>query len=1030
MKTRKSILLMLAILIAGISQTFAQARVQVIHNSADAAAQTVDVWLDQTLLIDNFQFRTATPFIDAPAEQEFVISITTPNSTSPDPAVARFPFTLRDGATYIIVANGIVSATGYEPNQPFNLFVYDMGRETSTQPANTDLLVFHGSTDAPMVDIHEVRVPAGMIVNDLEYAEFAGYLELPTLDFSIQVRDMYSSTVVAQYSAPLQALATQGNALTVVASGFLNPTANSNGSAFGLFVATPAGGQMIQLPTEPITTARAQIIHNSPDINAKSVDIWVNDNLFVNDLDFRTATPFVDVPAGAELKVDILPSSSTSSQNPVATFNVTFEGGQVYQVIANGLVSSQNYSPYRPFNLEVYPMAREYAQSNPLNTDVLVFHGSTDAPTVDVFESQVVFGTIIDDLDYAEFNGYLALPQDDYSLQIRDASGTNVVAQYGAPIATLGLSGQALSVIASGFLNPQANNNGPAFGLFVALPSGGQLIPLPQETINTARVQLIHNSSSAAAEMVDIWLNGQLFLNDFMFRTATPYVDAPANTPLQIAVSPWNSSTPIATFNVIFEGGEKYVVIANGEVGSEYTAPLNFNLWVYPMAREVSSNPDRTDLLIFHGSTDAPDVDLYEVSMGINPLWNDLGYGDFTGYLELPVNDYSLQVRDASGTTVVAQYSVPLASYGLSGIASTVVASGYLSPNEGQPQFGLWAALPSGGNLIPLPLESISTARVQIIHNSADAAAGIVDVRLNGNLIADDFAFRTATPFVDVPAEEDILIEIFGANSTEASTPVASFIYNLEGGQKYIIVANGVVSSQGFNPYQPFDLHVYAGAREMAGQMWNTDVLVMHGSTDAPEVDVKEIGVGAGTIVDNLEYGEFAGYLELPTDDYVLQITGSTGVGAVASYYAPLAGLDLFGESLTVVASGFLSPSSNNDGPSFGLWVALPAGGELIELPAMIITNVDENLSNLSVRAYPNPTSDIINVNYSHENASQVNVELFDNLGNKVMSRDLGTLAADVHSFTFDVSRLPEGMYFMRINAGTVQKTEKVQIVR
>jgi hypothetical protein len=53
----------------------ATARVQVIHNSADAAAASVDVYLDDALLLDNFAFRTASSFIDAPAGTEFTITI-------------------------------------------------------------------------------------------------------------------------------------------------------------------------------------------------------------------------------------------------------------------------------------------------------------------------------------------------------------------------------------------------------------------------------------------------------------------------------------------------------------------------------------------------------------------------------------------------------------------------------------------------------------------------------------------------------------------------------------------------------------------------------------------------------------------------------------------------------------------------------------------------------------------------------------------------------------------------------------------
>ena len=158
---------------------FGQARIQVIHNSADAAASEVDVWLNDGLLIDNFAFRTASPFIDAPAGVDFDVVIQPANSTDTTNALARFTYNLTDGETYVLVANGIVVPDGYNPATPFDIYVYPMGRETATNPANTDLLVFHGSTDAPVVDVVEVGVGAGTIVDDLSYSAFAGYLELP-----------------------------------------------------------------------------------------------------------------------------------------------------------------------------------------------------------------------------------------------------------------------------------------------------------------------------------------------------------------------------------------------------------------------------------------------------------------------------------------------------------------------------------------------------------------------------------------------------------------------------------------------------------------------------------------------------------------------------------------------------------------------------------------------------------------------------------------------------------------------------------
>jgi hypothetical protein len=243
----------------------------------------VDVWVNETKLIENFAFRTATPFIDAPAGVLLNIGIAPPNSTSWTQSFKIKQVVLTENQTYIIVAGGITSASGYSPSPTFDVKVYPIGRETASQPGNTDILVAHGATDAPTVDIYETGVGAGLIVDDLTYGNVAGYLELETLDYIIEVRDETGITTLTAYSAPLSTLELDGAALTVVASGFLNPAANSDGPAFGLFVATPAGGDLIALPVyvAPDPTARIQIIHNSADAAVEEVDIFVNGDLFL-----------------------------------------------------------------------------------------------------------------------------------------------------------------------------------------------------------------------------------------------------------------------------------------------------------------------------------------------------------------------------------------------------------------------------------------------------------------------------------------------------------------------------------------------------------------------------------------------------------------------------------------------------------------------------------------------------------------------------------------------------------------------------
>lgn len=484
-------LLLTAFLGMGLINAQAQtARVQVIHNCADAAASQVDIYLDGTLIQDDLDFRTATPFVDITAGSPIMVGVAPGNSTSVTDTIYNITTTLTPGSTYIAVANGIVSSTGYIPAPDFGLDIYAMGREAATNSSNTDLLVMHGSTDAPTVD---ARSGIETLVDDISYGSFSsGYLELPTNDYKIRVTNTTGSNTVQTYSAPLSTLNLDGAAGVVLASGFLNPANNSNGPAFGLYVALPAGGALTPLPTtDAEALARLQAIHNSADMAADEVDVYINGDLAIDDFAFRTATPFLDLPANAALNIGIAPSNSSSVTDTIYNLTATLDSAETYIAIANGIVSPTGYTPAQAFRLSVYAGAREMATNNS-NTDILVMHGSTDAPTVDVASAG---NTLVDDIMFGEYSSaYLELPTNDYVLDITDAPGTNTVASYSANLQMLNLDGAAITVIASGFLAPGNNSNGPPFGLYAATAAGGNLVALPVYTsvvgINNSDVQL------------------------------------------------------------------------------------------------------------------------------------------------------------------------------------------------------------------------------------------------------------------------------------------------------------------------------------------------------------------------------------------------------------------------------------------------------------------------------------------------------------------------------------------------------------
>jgi len=791
-------------------------------------------------------------------------------------------------------------------------------------------------------------------------------------------------------------------------------------------------------------TARLQAIHNAADPAAATVDVYVNGALFIDDFDFREATPFVDVPAGAALSIAVAPGNSTSVGDAIATFPAgPLMAGEKYLLIANGVVGTGFAANPDGISIafSLYPAAGARESSSVSgNVDVLVFHGSTDAPTVDV-DARSGGGApiaLINDLEYTEFTtGYANIPATVYALDVKDKTGTTTVATFIADLS--GAADAAVVVFASGFLTPANNNNGPAFGLWAALPDGTTFgLPTP----GNARVQVIHNSPDPLAATVDIYVNGlqgSNALNDLSFREASEFFDVQTGYPTVIALNAPNSTNAdnnnlgkIDFGSALMDGG-KYVIIADGLADTTGKGNINpdgvdpsFTLVALGPALETGTNPNNTDILIHHGSVDAPTVDI--VARGVATIGDDLTYQESTaGYASVPASEYIIDVKDASGTTTVKSYYAPLGT--AAGAAAIAFASGFLNPANGTP-FGIWVAL-ANGTTFALP--EIETARVQVIHNSADAAAATVDVYIIdaiGDEIAkvEDVAFRTATAFVDLPSNIPLSVAFAPASSTSASQAVATIaIGSLTTDEKYIAIANGIISSTGYNPSPDFELHIFSGAREEATQqgMNKTDVLVYHGSTDAPTVDIYETGVGAGEIVNDAAYSNFAGYLELGTADYMIEVRDETGTTTVASFQAPLATLGLEDAALTVLASGFLNPANNSNGAAFGLYAALPSGGALVALPTFTTGTDEKNIIINDARFYPNPASETVSVDFSLDESSDVRLNLFNAAGQEIKMVDMGTMTSGRHTVKSDISKLESGYYLMQVSTGNNVKVSQ-----
>lgn len=639
---------------------FAQAGLQVIHNSVSG---TVDVYANGALLLDDFEYRTATPFVTVPSDTLVQVAVAPATSTSVDDAIATFDLTFEAGKNYVAVASGIVGDMDF----PFTLHATDKGQQGAMNGTKFELMAYHGSTGAPAVNLTEIS--GAPQITDLAYGQFTdGYVELDEGNTFFDVAPAATPNVnVGTFFVNTAGAA--GASGVAFASGVLGGTPQ-----FDILIALPNGAVITMLPVSAV-----QIIHNSSYSQVTTIDLYANDALLVNDMTYLSATGFTFLPSRTNFDIGVAPPNSTSSNDAMVTIpGINFEMGKTYIVIATGIPGNAD----APFELVVNDQARIFSE-DPAGLDILSFHGSEGAPAVDIAVDGV--GTVVENLAYGEFDPYQTVAPENYILQVSATGSDDLVGSYFAPLA--GAEGLAITVMAGGILGGD-----PAFGTYAVIPSG-QVLSLQ----GLSRTQIIHNSANPT---VDVYADANLLLDDFDYRTATPFTYLPAGVDINLGVATSDSqSSDDAIFNqtVNLDASKSYIVMATGLVGDMNTP---FDLAIFDEARERNKDNTKVAVLVYHGSTDAPTVD---VTTGGAVLVDDASYGDFAGYLEVDPLAYQLDITPGDdNNTIVASFMADL--NGLGGGALTVFASGYLSGQD--PAFGLWATLPDGTTF---PLTGVSS---------------------------------------------------------------------------------------------------------------------------------------------------------------------------------------------------------------------------------------------------------------------------------------------------------------------------------
>jgi hypothetical protein len=478
----------------------------------------------------------------------------------------------------------------------------------------------------------------------------------------LEARLTGTRSVIKAYSTNL-ALFNQ-KLITVFASGFVTPTVNQNGKAFGMF-AVDTNGTVIELPE----ATRIQFIHNAPDAALGNVDIYFNQVKVVSNLAYKAATPFITANTG---NTEVLVSSAGQNDTLFRIPSVNLVSGKSYLAMALGLKDTTSFESNpeglnRMFNI----IANDSMPEGSLvsgSFQYLVANGCTDAPQLN-FNNVANQASLIGSLSYSSLSALKSTS----SNVIFNISNNDKTKYNGAFLLNgASFSNQSGVIFTTGFFNT------PSFKVMLALNSG-TVIEL-QRLKN--KLQIIHNSPDTTIRMVDIYANGSKLVDDLGFRKTTGIASTDAYVPVRINIvngnandtvnSLWSASMlPDSNFNI---------AIAHGFIGAAYRVnpeaiSTNFSVKVISPAKLVSSFSNPTnEVIFFHGGTNVGKLNMQGDQEPLFVAKNN-SYGSVFKYMPTKGNaGAAYTVTDANTNAGLFTYSVNLV--GKNGLAGVLFASG------------------------------------------------------------------------------------------------------------------------------------------------------------------------------------------------------------------------------------------------------------------------------------------------------------------------------------------------------------------
>ncbi len=307
--------------------------VQIIHNIADPTASSVAIWVIEgqtaTKKFDNVNFRAATGFWEYTPNVPIKFAISPAGASSVADTIPGLSteLTMTPDSGYIIMAIGNLG-TGFASNPngintKARLMVIENAKISPPNGSNFRFTFINGGTDAPTMNLFNESGNKEW-ANSISFANASEYISTAPQNYRIFIQDSSTKNVLQTFVSNLGWGQRNGIIFT---AGYLNPSANNNGSKLEVFVNV----DNLVIPTTEVTTT--SIIEA---IKSNKISSYPNPtkNKLLIDIGLYEASPItIEVFDNTGKKVNSQVLQGVKGKNTIEVNTTSFSNGMYYYTL-------------------------------------------------------------------------------------------------------------------------------------------------------------------------------------------------------------------------------------------------------------------------------------------------------------------------------------------------------------------------------------------------------------------------------------------------------------------------------------------------------------------------------------------------------------------------------------------------------------------------------------------------------------------------------------------------------------------------